>query len=198
MLITRNPSAHVFVISWSQQWSAVDVSEVICGHGTAGDGYQCLSTIGWPWVSRAGWLMSQVRVVFLPGHIRFPFRCFMSVLASPPSRWVSPRVFLVFIHPSSVRRIHRERWSQREPWSQILKHKHSENRRGPLQMSTSLHNSLEPLLKIYSRPPSPCSSSTHPSLSCNRSRRAALSQMKQSLINLRPSLTCTIRFNAHN
>lgn len=103
----------------------------------------------------------------LSGHIRFPFHCFMSVLApSPPSRWVSLWVFLAFIHPSSVRQTHWEQWSQREPRSQILKHKHSENRRGPLQMSTSLHNSLEPLLKIYDRPPpSPCSSSTLSSLS---------------------------------
>lgn len=103
--------------------------------------------------------------------------------------------FLVFIHPSSIGQIHWEQWSQREPPSQTLKPKHSANRRGPLQMSTSLHNSLEPLLKICSRPPSPCSSSTLSSLPpYDRGEVGA----EQLLINLRPSLTFTIRFNVHN
>lgn len=132
----------------------------------------------------------------LSGHIRFPFRRFVSVLAtSPPSRWVSPWFFLVFIHPSSVGQIHWEQWSQRETRSLILKPKHSENKRGPLQMSTSLHNSLEPLLKIHSRPPSPCSSSTLSSLPPYDRGEAGAEQL---LINLRPSLTCTIRFNVRN
>lgn len=40
----------------------------------------------------------------LSGHIRFPFRCFVSVLAtSPPSRWASPWVFSSF-HPSVISR----------------------------------------------------------------------------------------------
>lgn len=191
-LWTKTICRFLTVVSVTLQVRRGDVVEVISGHVTAGQPlcYQALvdlrSAVWAAWWEASGLFFS---LSASASH------CSVSTLIFNPHQHTHTQTkedkhincLFPSLQPhlwrSTASREHKER-----PWSQIFKHKHTQNRRGPLSANTSLHISLDALLMIYNSSLSLLLLHTvlilHTSAFPNKTRsnlRAVLPQIKQKL-----------------